>query len=172
MVGYLKRKIANVLVPRARDLRARSTRAEEVLWECLRNRRLAGHKFRRQHPVARFIVDFYCEAHRLAVEIDGGCHDDPDHAARDTVRTEALAALGIRLVRFRNDEVLLELESVLARLRNELPSPGRAPPHPASGREPPHPASGHPLPTGEGRGEGSGEGRGEGSGEGRGEGSG
>lgn len=100
---------------RARELRQEMTPAEEKLWQQLRNRKLAGLKFRRQHPVGRFIVDFYCPACRLVVEIDGDIHDR--QRERDAVRTEDLAAYGYRLLRFRNEQVLNDLETVLTAIK-------------------------------------------------------
>jgi very-short-patch-repair endonuclease len=100
---------------RARELRREMTPAEKILWAQLRNRDLAGFKFRRQHPLERFIVDFYCAACRLIVEIDGDIHDLQQE--RDAVRTEALEAQGYRIIRFRNEQVLNHLETVLAAIK-------------------------------------------------------
>ena len=98
---------------RARVLRARPTDAERVLWQHLRSRQL-GAKFRRQHPLAGYVLDFYCEALRLAVEVDGGQHEiDP---GPDEVRTAALGELGVQVVRFWNNDVLRNPEGVLQRL--------------------------------------------------------
>ncbi len=99
---------------RARELRQEMTPAEAILWDHVRNRKLAGFKFRRQHPVDRFIVDFYCAACQLVVEIDGDIHDLQQE--RDAVRTEALEQHGYRVVRFHNEQVLNDLETVLAAL--------------------------------------------------------
>jgi very-short-patch-repair endonuclease len=89
----------------ARSFRQQPTPAESAAWELLRGRKILGLKFRRQQVVAGFIVDFYCAALRLVVELDGGTHDDPAHAKRDALRTEALAKLAITVVRLRNDQV-------------------------------------------------------------------
>ncbi len=78
---------------RARELRQSSTLAEKALWERLRNRQLSGFKFRRQHHIERFIVDFYCAAARLVIEIDGGIHQAQVEA--DTVRSDELDATGL-----------------------------------------------------------------------------
>jgi very-short-patch-repair endonuclease len=96
-------------------MREALTPAEAVLWESLRKRRLDGHRFRCQHPVGRFILDFYCPALRLAIEVDGAAHDH--RGDYDTARTDALAAHGYRILRFRNDEVLTDLPTVLDRIR-------------------------------------------------------
>ena len=73
------------------------------MWELLRDRRCHGLKFRRQQVVRGFVVDFYCAAHRLAVEIDGGVHDEPDHCAWDAERTVLLSRSGITVLRFADD---------------------------------------------------------------------
>ncbi|MDH4043890.1 MAG: endonuclease domain-containing protein [Gemmatimonadota bacterium] len=88
-----------------RGLRRRSTPAERKAWRLLRNRRLLGLKFRRQHPIAGYIVDFYCAELRLVIELDGGYHDTPEQRARDAVRTAALHAHGATVVRLRNSHI-------------------------------------------------------------------
>jgi very-short-patch-repair endonuclease len=96
----------------ARRLRTAQTDAEHRLWEILRGRRLAAAKFRRQHPVGRFIVDFYCASARLAVELDGAQHHEIDAVAYDSERTKLLEARAIRVLRFTNDEVVHDPERV------------------------------------------------------------
>jgi very-short-patch-repair endonuclease len=96
---------------RARQLRQNATDAERRLWQVLRGRKANGLKFRRQHPIARFIVDFYCAEHRLVVELDGGVHDG--RAEPDNVRTAYLESLGYRVLRFRNEEVTTRMATVL-----------------------------------------------------------
>ncbi|HLJ19769.1 MAG TPA: DUF559 domain-containing protein [Stellaceae bacterium] len=95
---------------RARALRVTMTAAERRLWACLRDRRLVGFKFRRQHPVGPFIVDFACIEHRLAIEADGGQHDDNEAEQR---RTTWLERRGWRVVRFRNEEIRASTDDVL-----------------------------------------------------------
>ena len=102
---------------RARSLRREMTQAELVLWGELRGHKLAGLGFRRQHPILRFVVDFYCPAKRLCVEVDGGVHDGEDQSTRDTARTAVLEAGGHRVLRFRNEEVLSDLPRVLAKIQ-------------------------------------------------------
>ena len=99
----------------ARNLRQNMTPAEQVLWEALKGRQVAGLKFRCQHPVGPFILDFYCPARKLAVEVDGGVHDG--QAEYDEARTQQLNDYGYQVLRFRNDEVLNDLDSVLERVR-------------------------------------------------------
>jgi len=114
---------------KARVLRRSQTDAERELWFQLRNRRLDGYKFRRQHPIGPFIVDFVCEECRLIVELDGGQHSSQVHA--DNTRTVLLESRGYRVVRFWNNEVLSETQSVLKviidLLKCDLPSPRPSP---------------------------------------------
>ena len=102
----------------ARKLRLEQTDAEQLMWRLLRDRRLAGAKFRRQHPIEsggkKFILDFYCHELNLAVELDGGQHQE--RAAHDEARTLALEKLGISVLRFWNNDVLQQTEPVLEKL--------------------------------------------------------
>lgn len=93
---------------RRRALRANSTPAEQKMWRIVRDRRLGGFKFRRQHGIGPFVLDFYCSEVKLAVELNGSVHDNPARAEYDRERQEYLAALGLRVVRFSNGEVLRE----------------------------------------------------------------
>ena len=102
------------LLEQARRLRQDQTEAEEVLWQMLRDRQLRGIKFRRQTPMGRFILDFYCPAAKLVIELDGAVHDQQQE--RDTARTAELEARGFRVIRFRNEEVFEALPSVLDRI--------------------------------------------------------
>ena len=101
---------------RARELRQPQTPAERTLWSRLRNRQL-GPKFRRQHPIGRFIVDFYCAQAKLAIEIDGDTH--ADQVEYDAERTAWLAEQGVRVVRFTNRQVHRQIEDVLQAILNE-----------------------------------------------------
>ncbi len=118
-------------VGKARALRRAETRAERLLWSRLRHRRLGGYKFRRQHSLGRYVVDFLCSERRLAVEVDGGQH--AADVARDRLRTHWLEAQGLRVVRFWNNEVLENPDGVCSRLLEMLrhgntPSPRPSPP--------------------------------------------
>ena len=95
----------------ARELRHDSTVPERQLWQALRGRKLAGLKFRRQHPIPPFVVDFYCEEELLVVELDGESHIG--HAGYDENRTAELRKKDLKVVRFGNDDVLQDLEAVL-----------------------------------------------------------
>ncbi|MEP0547190.1 MAG: DUF559 domain-containing protein [Rhodothermales bacterium] len=102
------------LKPIRRDLRNNPTSAERALWQMLKGRRLHDRKFRRQHSVSRYVLDFYCPAEKLAVELDGAVHDDPLRHEYDTKRQAELEALGIAVLRFRNRDVLKTPDTVLA----------------------------------------------------------
>lgn len=102
---------------RAADLRRSLTPPEERLWRHLKNAQLGGFKFRRQRPQEPYILDFYCVAARLAVEIDGAVHDDPDQIAHDRRRTAWLQDKGIQVMRFPSTAIRDHLEEVLAAIR-------------------------------------------------------
>ena len=106
-------------VDRARQLRRGSTYAERLLWRQLRGGQL-GVKFRRQHRIGPFIVDFFCPERALAIELDGGQHFSDAGRDQDARRTEVLARLGVRVARFSNTEALTETGAVLERIRRLL----------------------------------------------------
>ena len=89
------------------------TEAEEMLWKHLRNNKLNGLKFRRQHPLDIYIADFYCHQKKLIIEIDGGVHDIPEQEEYDNGRTFELEEKGFKVLRFRNEDVLNDISSVL-----------------------------------------------------------
>ena len=100
----------------ARSLRKNQTEAEALLWSKLRSRQLSGCKFRRQHPIGHYILDFYCAEAHLAIEIDGGQHAENDFCKKDALRTAYLEGKGIRVIRFWNDNVLEHLEEVVSEI--------------------------------------------------------
>ena len=102
------------LVAAARRLRLNLTPAEQRLWQAIRKRQLNGLKFRCQHPIESFIVDFYCPQHKLIIELDGSIHDQ--QIEYDAARTEQLNQLGYRVVRFRNQAVMTQLDDVLRQI--------------------------------------------------------
>lgn len=114
---------------KARSLRKDQTDAEKRLWYHLRDRRLAGHKFRRQHPIGPFIVDFVCLETCLIVDLDGGQH--ALEIEEDRNRTAYLETRGFRVLRFWNNQVLNETEAVLTVILGLLhaghPSPRPSP---------------------------------------------
>ncbi len=109
-----------VLIELARELRQQQTDAEIFLWRLLRNRQLLNAKFRRQHPIENYIADFYCDEHKLIVELDGGRHFTEEGIAKDVIRTQRLNDLGIKVLRFDNRQVLAQIESVLAEIAPTL----------------------------------------------------
>jgi very-short-patch-repair endonuclease len=104
----------------ARQLRLQQTDAEQLLWYILRGRRFCRFKFRRQYPIHGYILDFYCHDAGLAVELDGGGHNDEEQRRYDMERTRTLEASNIRVVRFWNNDVLNSLEDVLEDLFRQL----------------------------------------------------
>lgn len=103
---------------RARSLRNDATRAERCLWHYLRRRQMVGVRFRRQLPLAGYIVDFACVSERLVIELDGGQH--LEQAAYDRGRTAKLERQGYRVMRFWNDDVLLRTDQVLEQIWREV----------------------------------------------------
>ena len=104
----------------ARELRGRLTHEEKLLWDRLRANRLGGYKFKRQHPIGRFIPDFICIEGRLVIEIDGGYHSEAAQIQTDAERTLRLESLGLKVLRFSNESIRTELELVLAAIQKEL----------------------------------------------------
>jgi very-short-patch-repair endonuclease len=131
---------------RARSLRNLSTDAERRLWQALRNRQLEGAKFRRQHPIGPYFVDFACIEAALIIEADGSQH--ADQIDYDRQRSVFLSEKGFRILRFWDNEILANTEGVLEAIRTSLiatPSPQPSPPHAGerantSPRAPPLPA--------------------------------
>ena len=104
----------------ASNLRKNMTLPELILWKNLRDRNLFTTKFRRQHPINMFIVDFYCHECKLVIEIDGEIHLSPDKKDYDSKRTSELEKYGITVIRFTNDQVLYDLRNVLENIREKL----------------------------------------------------
>jgi leucyl-tRNA synthetase len=110
----------------ARTLRNNMTHPEEILWSRLRAHRLDGRKFRRQHVLGSYIVDFVCLKARLVIEIDGETHDPASRQALDATRTSYLEKLGFRVLRFENYQMVEELEEVVEAISAAL-MPANAP---------------------------------------------
>jgi type I restriction enzyme R subunit len=136
------------LVDRARELRQQQTPAEDIAWELLRDRRFEGLKFRRQHQIGNYIADFCCPEQKLDVELDGDVHRSPEVVAKDSQRDAYLRSMGYTVLRFQNQFVLDQPEEFLSQIAAELELPSTKLGAPSPAR------SGHPLPLGEGRGEG------------------
>jgi len=104
----------------AKALRRRSTEAEQKLWELLRNKQLKGKKFRRQHAIANYIVDFYCHECKIAIELDGNFHMEAEAKEYDNSRTTLLNEIGVTVLRFWNEEVINDASSVLQKISGHL----------------------------------------------------
>ncbi|MEW6716437.1 MAG: endonuclease domain-containing protein [Chloroflexota bacterium] len=147
-------KINPVVLQRAKELRRDMTLAEKRLWTALRRNQLDGFRFRRQQIIGRYIVDFYCDAARLIVEVDGSVHNQ--QIEYDQAREHVLRDYELRILRFSNEEIMKNLENVLSEIRTALqptpPSPRFSPPlvGDRTGER-----SDSPLRKGEGPGEGS-----------------
>ncbi|MBP1725313.1 MAG: hypothetical protein H6Q51_611 [Deltaproteobacteria bacterium] len=100
----------------ARELRKNMTDAERLAWSNLRRRQLKGHQFYRQKILGSYIVDFFCPAVKLVIEIDGGQHFSPEQVKKDTVRDGYLASLGLTVLRFTDTEVLNNIDGVLEKI--------------------------------------------------------
>jgi very-short-patch-repair endonuclease len=115
------------LKDRRRSLRNEPTRAEKEMWNGLRKKRTAGYKFRRQHSIGPFIVDFYCPALSLVVEVDGATHDDPRQKEYDARRTQYFDTHEIDVLRFTDGEVLFSvdicMEKIMKFIESKTPSP-------------------------------------------------
>ena len=111
----------------SRENRKQPTRTEKILWTHLRNRKLRGFKFRRQHPISDFIADFYCHECKLIVELDGEYHNNIEQRQYDNGRTYEINELHIKVIRFTNREVLEDFNFVLSKIKESLntksPSP-------------------------------------------------
>ncbi|MFQ5671837.1 MAG: DUF559 domain-containing protein [Nitrospinales bacterium] len=118
--GEGKKPLPADLLEFARKLRKEQTQAEQLLWALLRDRRLAGCKFRRQHPVDPYVLDFYCHEARLGIELDGGQHNEPKREADDRKRTAFFEQKGVHVLRFWNNEVFAQTEGVLQSIYDAL----------------------------------------------------
>ena len=122
---YTTSRLWRRLKPKGRAFRAESTPAEALLWERLRNGGLSRAKFRRQHPIGRFVVDFCCPTADLVIELDGGVHGI--RVAEDTARQALLEKLGFRVLRFANVRIENDIEGVLRDIECHLKQKDRVP---------------------------------------------
>ena len=104
----------------ARLLRDKMTQEEKTLWMCLQNKKFEGYKFRRQHPLHLFIVDFYCHELGLIIEVDGPYHETNEQKEQDERRTQLLEFQGLTVIRFTNEEVSTEINTVLAKIKEAI----------------------------------------------------
>ena len=110
-----------IMRERRRELRKSSTEAEDILWFELRSSKL-GVKFKRQHSIGGYIVDFYCSAFKLVVELDGEIHNTTKSREYDQIRDNFLNELGLKVLRFKNEEVEKNTEQILEKIRTCLVS--------------------------------------------------
>ena len=116
-----------ILKERRRELRRNQTDAEKMLWRQVRGKQLQGKKFFRQYGVGPSIIDFYCPVLKLAVELDGGQHNDEEKKKGDNIRSEYLQQQGINVIRFWNHEVLQQLEAVLTKIAEQIEGKSNSP---------------------------------------------
>jgi very-short-patch-repair endonuclease len=103
-----------------KDLRNKSTSAEAALWKLIKNRPLEGRKFRRQHSLGKYIVDFYCSEEKLIIELDGDFHGEYFKIDEDKIRDENLKKLGYKTLRFENKVIFQDSEFVLNEIKNKF----------------------------------------------------
>jgi len=123
MVNFYNRKLKE----HARRLRKNMTDTERFLWSRIRGKQLNGYQFYRQRPIGNFIVDFYCPAARLVIELDGGQHFEEEGKTRDMLRDEYLRGIGIKVLRFSDRDVFKNIEGVIEEILGNLPQPPNPP---------------------------------------------
>jgi len=111
-----------VIFSNAKELRNKMTNAEVLLWDRLSSKKFQGLKFRRQHPIANYVADFYCHKLKLIIEIDGEYHQNEAQLKKDKERTENLVFNGIEVIRFTNKQVENEIEEVLVSIASFITS--------------------------------------------------
>ncbi|HEU5290587.1 MAG TPA: endonuclease domain-containing protein [Cyclobacteriaceae bacterium] len=104
----------------AKELRNRLTEPEKILWEKLRLSKIDGYRFKAQHPISEFIVDFYCHKAKLIIEIDGGYHNKSEQREYDLNRSNILNEFGLRIIRFKNEDVLNRIDFVIEEIKRNL----------------------------------------------------
>jgi very-short-patch-repair endonuclease len=103
---------------KAKELRKYETEAEKVLWSRLCKNQILGLQFRRQHPINRFIVDFYCAKIKLVIEVDGNIHELPENKIYDIGRSQILNDFGIIVIRFSNEQIIDDLEGTITNIKS------------------------------------------------------
>jgi very-short-patch-repair endonuclease len=107
---------------KARMLRGSQTAAEKLLWMYLKENKLNGFRFKRQHPISSFVADFYCHQLKLVIEIDEDYHQSEVQKIQDANRDAVMIELGLKILRFSDQEVLHHIDEVLSRVKKEFPS--------------------------------------------------
>ena len=114
----INNRTPDYIIELARELRQNMTESEKLLWEKLRKKQVDGYRFRRQHPVYRYVLDFYCYEKKLAIELDGDVHIQREEY--DEYRDEFLKSTGIETLRFKNYEVVNDINQVLKKIKERL----------------------------------------------------
>jgi very-short-patch-repair endonuclease len=96
------------------------TESEKLLWERLNKKRIKGYRFKAQHPISKFIVDFYCHKAQLVIEIDGGIHNEIEIKERDKGRTFELEELGLKIIRLKNEEIINNITDVIKKITEHI----------------------------------------------------
>ncbi len=109
-----------VLIPRRRELRKEATKTEKILWRKLRSKQFSGFKFRRQHGIGPYIVDFCAPRSNFVVEIDGDIHALPEQMKKDKIREREIESLGYRVIRYTNGDIFKNLNGVLEDILTHL----------------------------------------------------
>ena len=109
-----------ILFEHARKLRDNQTEAELFLWSQLANFKYLNVRFKRQHPILYFIADFYCHKAKLIIEVDGGYHNIPEQFRYDKERDQELEDLGLKVIRFTNEQVLFKIENTLKEIEQVI----------------------------------------------------
>lgn len=109
---------SNLIFENARALRNNQTKTEQILWNILKEYKLKGFKFRRQHPIANYIADFYCHKAKLIIEVDGEYHNNEEQILIDKERTAYFNEIGLQEIRFLNQQILFDIENVLIQINN------------------------------------------------------
>ncbi len=105
---------------RVRKLRSNQTPAEQILWQRIRKKQIDDHRFNRQFPVNNYIIDFFCRSKKLAIEVDGSIHKNNNIHKYDLLRQKELETLGIRFMRFTNEEIFKDIDTVLNKIKSHL----------------------------------------------------
>ena len=119
-MNHTHRTAPDYVIVLAREFRKNPTGPEEFLWECLRERRLKGFKFRRQHPIGRYIADFFCGDVGLVLELDGAPHAEADRVVYDRIRDEEMTLRGLKVLRIKNIELVSDPEGTVGKIAGRL----------------------------------------------------
>ena len=116
-MSELHKGTSKTLFQMAKENRKNPTEAERIMWSVLRDNRFEGNKFRRQHPMGNYILDFYCHQLKIVIEVDGGYHEEINQKKYDESKDSYLRGFGIEVIRITNDRVLKDLDGVIRELR-------------------------------------------------------